>query len=879
MTSTARSETTLYRYRFGVAEFDESRFTLTVSGLAVDLEQKPLQVLAVLLRQVSKAVSREDLYSAVWAGRVTVDQVLTNAVAKLRKALGEREGGRIVTLPRTGYRFEGPVERTAVGARFASRLDLEAGEPVPGRERITLQSQLSVSVDSEVWLAKDTKTGELCVFKFCHDAERVSTLKREATLYRVLRESLGERDDLVRILDWNFETSPYYLESEYGGPNLVRWAQTDGALAALSRDDRLALFLQIADTVAAAHAVGVLHKDLKPTNVLVSAPPGARPKVRLIDFGSGRLLEPGRLAELGITQLGMTVVQDPGSGTPLYLAPEIIAGRAPTIQSDVYALGLILYQLLVADVRRPMAPGWENEIGDPLLAADIGAATHGDPAKRLNNVPELTARLRSLGARRDTLRDTEAALARARSAEQALERWHARRPWVLAALIAMVLGLLVSVSLYRRERLALLESQSATRRADRAAARADEVSRFLADDLLGAADPAGPGGAHNPSMRDVLARSAATVDTRFADAPETKASIELALSSAYFGLADYSVAEKYRRSAVNLLTGAEGPGSTATLIATYELASILVATNRLDEAATMLDNADRLAGPRLDENTPLAYQAHWARAGYDKLRMNAAAAATQYALADRIRAVVFPDNDTLLLRLHDALSWCYVRLGRKVEAEAILRDLVTPAYPPQRVGPLVWAEARIDYGIAIRHLGKNQEAEQFMSAALQELRTALGPDHFFVAVAENELGDLYTEENRWSDAAHSLRDAHDILIKRDGPHGQATLVTAANLGIVQYHNAQYRDAETILAGVHDDFTQQLGAASPQAQITAFYLASTLSELHQTAAAAQLAGKLQPADLASAEPRDDWPARLEALRAALRANHPSQPNPR
>src|SRR5262249_16911912 len=162
--------------------------------------------------------------------------------------------------------------------------------------------------------------------------------------------------------------------------------------------------------------------------------------------------------------------------------------------------------------------------------------------------------------------------------------------------------------------------------------------------------------------------------------------------------------------------------------AQYQLISILVQTNRLDEAAHLLDATDHLAGERLKENSPLTFQAYWTRAGYDKLRMDARAAAAAYTAADRAPAARSRDDDSLLLRVRDALSWCYVRMERPQDAERVLRDLMAPSYTPQRVGPLFWAQARIDYGIALRAVGKESEAEHVMRDALQELRASLGPD-------------------------------------------------------------------------------------------------------------------------------------------------------
>ena len=172
----------VYRYRFGAAEFDESRFELSVGGLTVDIQHKPLQVLAVLLRRPGEVVSREELLDTVWADRVTVEQVLANAVAKLRRALGEGDGARIVTVPRSGYRFDGPMERIAAGTRTVSKLDLRPGVGVPGRDSFVLVAALATTLGAEVWLAKHRKTDDLRVYKFARESAHLATLKREATL-------------------------------------------------------------------------------------------------------------------------------------------------------------------------------------------------------------------------------------------------------------------------------------------------------------------------------------------------------------------------------------------------------------------------------------------------------------------------------------------------------------------------------------------------------------------------------------------------------------------------------------------------------------------------------------------------------------------------
>src|SRR5439155_473897 len=125
------------------------------------------------------------------------------------------------------------------------------------------------------------------------------------------------------------------------------WAQLRGGLRNVPVALRLQLLTDVANAVAAAHGIGVLHKDLKPANILiVPAKAGAGWQVKIADFGSASLFDPSRLRALGITNLGFTQTVSPETdsltGTLMYMAPEVLAGQSPNASSDVYALGVLL---------------------------------------------------------------------------------------------------------------------------------------------------------------------------------------------------------------------------------------------------------------------------------------------------------------------------------------------------------------------------------------------------------------------------------------------------------------------------------------------------------------------------------------------------------
>lgn len=179
------------------------------------------------------------------------------------------------------------------------------GLTISQRPNWVVERKLGEGGFGEVWLVGQAATNERRVFKFCYEAERLRSLQREIMVFRLLKEELGERDDIARVLDWDLDQAPYLIESAYSeGGSLVDWAEAQGGIGNVALVERLELVAQVATALEAAHSVGVLHKVVKPANVLITRGSEGQTRAILTDFGVGLITDRERLEAQGITVLG-----------------------------------------------------------------------------------------------------------------------------------------------------------------------------------------------------------------------------------------------------------------------------------------------------------------------------------------------------------------------------------------------------------------------------------------------------------------------------------------------------------------------------------------------------------------------------------------------
>ena len=544
----------------------------------------------------------------------------------------------------------------------------------------------------------------------------------------------------------------------------------------LGIDQRVRLFRAVCDAVQHAHQKGIIHRDLKPSNVLITDEHGA-PAPKIIDFGIAKALD-DPLTDLSVVTLARQIV-----GTPLYMPPEqasLDPGRVDT-RSDVYSLGALLYELLCGET--PVSSDQVQDAGLTGLHRLLSESTavrpsrrdlHDAAARRASDPPRLRRSLEGdldWIAARALEADPERRYPSAAALSEDLRRWlddeaveasppgagyRARKfvrrhrvavtfAGVVGALVLLLLvvlaGGLMSVRWERNQALRAQEREQAARE------EAESVLGFTLGILESArGDRAG----RNATILDAVTRAASDIDTRFGDRPLAAARMHETVGNLYRTTGDIESAEFHLRRAVELHEDASGPDDRGTILALNDLALLYSDTGRQTEAREAIEEAHRRAmrvlGPH-DEST-------------DLVTANVA-----------------------------ALVWMH-----RGDYELAARELRRVVQRRDRLDLETSLTAQGNFGLALRNLGRNDEAEAIFLRVIEEAEAA-GEEGLRLKLSSmNNLASIRLDQDRTDEALETFVEIVAVLEERFGRESPPIVVAMANLASVQQRAGRLDDA-------------------------------------------------------------------------------------
>ncbi len=254
-----------------------------------------------------------------------------------------------------------------------------------------LEELLGVGGFGEVWRARNPHLTDPVALKFCLDPKAAQWLRHEAALLgRVM--SQGRHPGIVPLLDTYLNGDPPCLKYEYvaGGDLSVLIGQWRHSPPRDHAAECTRLMHELADIVAFAHKLNppIVHRDLKPANILLQPGSNGEVRARVADFGIGGIAarQACEQATRGGTRGVFLATALHGACTPLYASPQQQRGEDPDPRDDVYALGVIWYQMLTGDLLTGACPDWRDEIADHRLSDDalglLGACLASKTDKR-----------------------------------------------------------------------------------------------------------------------------------------------------------------------------------------------------------------------------------------------------------------------------------------------------------------------------------------------------------------------------------------------------------------------------------------------------------------------------------------------------------------
>jgi serine/threonine-protein kinase len=659
---------------------------------------------------------------------------------------------RMLAADGDGGVLDGPMADVAATV-YGQLGSLPATDGAPGRRvgPFVLERLLGRGGMGEVWLAQrsDGDFRQQVALKLLKRGMDSDDLRRRFVQERRILADLSH-PGIARFTDGGVgdDGAPWYAMEYVAGVPLTAYA----AAQDLDVRARVALMLQVVDAVAYAQTRLVVHRDLKPSNILVDADG----RVRLLDFGIAKLLD--ATVDAGATATGLRAM------SPAYAAPEQILDESISTATDVYSLGVVLYELLTGVLPHQRATATLESLADrvrsestqrpsaALRRGDPSArAAATDPARQAREIAgdldtlvltalrrESARRYASAAAMADDLRrwlDGRPIAARADSAGYRLRKFAGRHRLAVASAIAVALALVggTGVALWQ----AGVAREQAARAAEQAH-RATTIKRFFSRMFQDSAPTAQRRGAQF-TAREWVEQASARVAVELADAPDAQAEIRVALATALLGFDARREARALLDAAIPQLR-ASAATDPAPLVAGLQYLAIAqrgdgefeAARATVDEALVLNERvADREA--RLESALELRTQL-----------LTQANAQRNYAAALEIGRAILHDRSEQLGADHPRLAVDWNNLGQThnmleqpVEATRALERALAllradPESPESR-------QAFVLAGLCQAALGQGQLASALERAvrAREVAARTLGPAHVLVHRADS----------------------------------------------------------------------------------------------------------------------------------------------